>query len=72
MSSFEFVLVCLGSYLYCGWSAVFSRGGGGHGGGGLDKGGGHLRGRAVVLAEPAEGTSPTRRTLPLILMLGLP
>lgn len=29
-------------------------------------------GKAVVRAEPAEGTSPTRRTLPLILMLGLP
>lgn len=42
--SFEFVLVCQGSYLYCGWSAVFSRGGGGHGGSGLDKGGGHLWG----------------------------
>lgn len=44
MSSFELMLVCLRSYLYCGWSAVFSHGGGGHGGGGLDKGGGHLRG----------------------------
>lgn len=32
-------------YLYCGWSAVFSRGGRGHGSGGLDKGGGHLWGQ---------------------------
>ncbi len=58
LSSFEFVLVFLGSYLYCGWSAVFSHGGGGHGGGGLDKGGGHLRGKGCGSGWTCGGNLP--------------